>query len=110
MAYSVSQRTNEIGIRMALGAGQSNVLKMILRQGMALTVIGVVMGLAGAYALTRYLESLINLNDMLFGVKVTDPFTYGVITALLSVVALIACYVPARRAAKVDPMVALRYE
>jgi predicted permease len=110
MAYSVSQRTNEIGIRMALGADQRDVLKMILRQGMVLTLIGVVLGLAGAYVLTRYLESKMNLTNMLYGVKPSDPLTYGAIAALLTVVALVACFIPARRATRVDPMVALRCE
>jgi predicted permease len=110
MAYSVSQRTNEIGIRMALGANQRDVLKMVLRQGMALTIIGVVLGLAGAYVLTKYLESKMNMNNMLFGVKVSDPLTYGLIAAFLTLVALLACFIPARRATKVDPMVALRCE
>jgi len=110
MAYSVSQRTNEIGIRMALGASQRDVLKMVLRQGLALTLIGVGLGLAGAYVLTRYLESWMNLTRMLYGVKVSDPLTYGVIAVLLTVVALAACFVPAWRATKVDPMVALRCE
>ncbi|MGH9766358.1 MAG: FtsX-like permease family protein, partial [Blastocatellia bacterium] len=110
MAYSVSQRTNEIGIRMALGASQRDVLKMILRQGMVLTLIGVALGLAGAYVLTKYLESWMNLTRMLYGVKITDPLTYGVIAVLLTLVALVACYVPALRATKVDPMIALRYE
>jgi predicted permease len=110
MAYSVSQRTNEIGIRMALGADHRDVLKMVLRQGMSLTIIGVVLGLAGAYVLTKYLESKMNLNNMLFGVKVSDPLTYGVIAAFLTLVALFACFIPARRATKVDPMVALRCE
>ncbi|MEP7340146.1 MAG: ABC transporter permease [Acidobacteriota bacterium] len=110
MAYSVSQRTHEIGIRMALGASRSNVLKMILRQGMTLTLLGVVLGLIGAYVLTKYLASQMNLTSMLYGVKVNDPLTYGVIAVLLTVVAMVACYIPARRATKVDPMVALRYE
>ncbi len=110
LAYTVSQRTHEIGIRMALGASRADVLKMILRQGMTLAVIGVVLGLAGAYVLTKYLESWIALSSMLFGVQVSDPLTYGVIAVLLTVVAFIACYIPARRATKVDPMVALRYE
>ena len=107
LAYSVSQRTHEIGIRMALGADRGKVLKMILRQGMTLTLIGIALGLGGAYVLTKYLQSL---TSMLFGVKPTDPLTYAVTAALLIAVSLIACFVPARRATKVDPMVALRYE
>jgi len=110
LAYTVSQRTHEIGIRMALGADRGNVLRMIVKQGMILVVIGVVLGVVGAYILTKYLESWISLSKMLFGVKVTDPLTYGVIAVLLTFVALIACYIPARRATKVDPLVALRYE
>jgi cell division protein FtsX len=110
MAYAVSQRTREIGIRMALGADRNEVLKMILRQGMTLALLGVVLGLAGAYVLTRYLESQMDLKSMLYGVKASDPLTYGVIAAGLTLVALVACYIPARRATKVDPMVALRYE
>jgi ABC-type antimicrobial peptide transport system permease subunit len=82
-------------------------LRMILREGMTLTLIGVALGLGAAYVLTRYLESL---NTMLFGVQPRDPLTFGVTASLLTVVALIACLVPARRATKVDPMVALRYE
>jgi predicted permease len=110
MAYAVAQRTREIGIRMALGASRSDVLKMILRQGMTLTLLGVVLGLAGAYVLTKYLESQMNLKNMLYGVQVNDPLTYGVIAVGLTLVALVACFIPARRATKVDPMVALRYE
>ncbi|MDX2030836.1 MAG: ABC transporter permease [Blastocatellia bacterium] len=110
MAYAVSQRTHEIGIRMALGANRRDVLTMILRQGMSLTVIGIALGLAGAYVLTKYLESQMNLSRMLYGVKLADPLTYGVITVSLTLVALLACFIPARRATKVDPMVALRYE
>jgi predicted permease len=110
LAYTVSQRTHEIGIRMALGANRGNVLKMIVWQGMVLAVIGVVLGLVGAYVLTKYLESWVGLSKMLFEVKVSDPLTYGAIAVLLTVVALIACYIPARRATKVDPLVALRYE
>ena len=107
MAYSVSQRIHEIGIRMALGASRSSVLKMILKQGIVMTLVGIVLGLAGAYALTRYLESL---TTMLFGVKPRDPLTFAVIAVLLLVVALVACLIPARRATKVDPLIALRYE
>ncbi|HZN09420.1 MAG TPA: FtsX-like permease family protein, partial [Pyrinomonadaceae bacterium] len=107
MAYAVSQRTQEIGIRMALGANRSRVLMMIVRQGMTLTLIGIAIGLAGAYALTKYLETL---TSMLFGVEARDPWTFAVIAVLLATVALVACLVPARRATKVDPLSALRYE
>ena len=95
---------------MALGAGRRDVLKMIVRQGMVLALLGVLLGLVGAYVLTKYLESWMNLSRMLFGVKPSDPMTYGVIAVLLTLVALVACFVPARRATKVDPMVALRCE
>jgi predicted permease len=107
LAYTVAQRTQEIGIRMALGANRGNVLSMVLRQGMMLTLAGIAIGLAGAYALMKYLDSLTNL---LFGVEARDPWTFIVIGGLLVAVALIACLVPARRATKVDPLVALRYE
>lgn len=107
MAYAVSQRTHEIGIRMALGADRRKVLTMVMREGMTLTIIGIVIGLAGAYALTKYLEILTRL---LFGVEARDPWTFAVIPVLLASVALIACLVPARRATKVDPLSALRYE
>jgi len=110
MAYAVSQRTREIGIRMALGANRVDVLRMVLRQGMVLALLGVVIGVAGALALTKYLESALDLKNMLYGVKVSDPLTYGAIALLLTLVAFVACYIPARRATKVDPMVALRYE
>jgi putative ABC transport system permease protein len=107
MAFTVAQRTREIGIRMALGANRGNVLRMVLRQGMALTLVGVAAGLGAAYALTKYLESLTGL---LFGVEARDPLTFTVIGTLLVVIALVACLVPARRATKVDPLIALRYE
>jgi predicted permease len=107
MAYSVSQRTHEIGIRMALGASRGNVLNLVLKQGMLLTLIGVALGLGAAYVLTKYLESL---TSMLFGVQPRDPATFGVIAVLLIVVALVACFIPARRATKVNPLEALRYE
>jgi predicted permease len=107
MAYVVSQRTHEIGIRMALGADRRKVLMMVVRQGMVLTAIGIAIGLIAAYVLTKYLESL---TSMLFGVEPRDPWTFAAIGILLSVVALIACLVPARRATKVDPLRALRYE
>ncbi len=107
MAYAVSQRTHEIGIRMALGADRRKVLMMIVRQGMTLTVVGIVIGLGGAFVLMKYLESLTSL---LFGVEARDPATFVVIAGLLGAVALLACLVPARRATKVDPLTALRYE
>jgi len=104
MAFAVSQRTQEIGIRMALGARALDVLKMVLRNGMFLAVIGAVIGLAGAFAITRFMSSL------LFGVSPTDIWTFLLVTTGLLLVALFACYIPARRATKVDPLVALRYE
>ncbi len=107
MAYSVSQRTQEIGIRMALGANRANVLRMVLRQGMTLTVIGVALGITVAFVLTKYVETL---TTMLFGIEARDPVTFVAIPIGLAVVALLACLVPARRATKVDPLVALRYE
>ena len=110
MAYAVSQRTHEIGIRMALGAERSDVLKMVMRQGMILALIGIALGLVGSYVLTKYLESWMSLSKMLFGVKPNDPLTYGVIAFGLTLVALLACFIPAWRATKVDPMIALRCE
>jgi putative ABC transport system permease protein len=104
ISYAVSQRMHEIAIRLALGAQQRDVLNMILKQGMLLALLGIFLGLAGALVLTRLLSSL------LFNVSASDPMTYAGVAALLMLVTLLACYVPARRAMRVDPMVALRYE
>jgi hypothetical protein len=104
VSYAAAQRTHEIGIRMALGAGRRDILKLVLGQGVRFIGIGIVLGLAAAWALTRAMSKL------LIGVSSTDPITYVVAVAILAGVALLACYIPARRAAMVEPLVALRYE
>src|SRR5262249_25093770 len=104
ISYSVTQRTHEIGVRMALGADRGNILKLVLHEGLLLVVTGVVLGLTAAAGLTRLMAS------MLFAVRPTDFVTYASVSALLAVVALFASCIPAARATKVDPMVALRYE
>ncbi|HEX8185053.1 MAG TPA: FtsX-like permease family protein, partial [Blastocatellia bacterium] len=104
MSYSTALRTREIGIRMALGAKQNDVMGMVLRQGLKLASLGIALGLIGAFAMSRVMASL------LYGVSTTDPITYIAVSLILASVALLACFLPARRATRVDPMVALRYE
>jgi putative ABC transport system permease protein len=104
MSYVVSQQTREIGIRMALGADRQKVLRMVIVHGLKLTLTGVVIGVGVSLALTRFMRS------QLLGVSATDPVTFGGVAILLVVVAVAACFIPARRAMRIDPMVALRYE
>jgi len=104
MSYAVSQRAHEIGVRMALGAQNIDVVWLIVRQSLNLTLLGIAIGLASAYGLTRLMTNL------LFNVSATDPLTFAGVASLLMIVALLACYLPARRATKVDPMIALRCE
>jgi ABC-type antimicrobial peptide transport system permease subunit len=104
MSYAVEQRTQEIGIRMALGAGRAQMMKMILGQGMRLVIVGIVIGLGAAFGLTRLLAGL------LFGVKAGDPLTFAAVAITLSAVALFAAFVPAHRATRIDPILALRQE
>jgi ABC-type antimicrobial peptide transport system permease subunit len=104
ISYTTRQRSREIGIRMALGARQSDVFGLVLSQGLRMIVTGLAIGLLVSFALTRFMR------NVLFGVRATDTGTFAAVAILLSVVALLACYIPARRAMRVDPMVALRYE
>jgi len=104
MAYLVTRRTREIGVRMALGAVAGDVLRLVIGQGMWTTIVGMAIGIGGSFALTRTMQSL------LFGVSTTDPLTLAGVLVLLAAVSFLACWIPARRATRVDPLVALRYE
>ena len=104
LSYAVTERTREMGIRLALGARPRDLIKLVVRQGLTLTLIGLVIGVGASFALTRLIAKL------LYGVSATDPLTFVVIPLLLTVVALLACWIPARRATRVDPLAALRYE
>jgi putative ABC transport system permease protein len=100
----VTQRTQEIGIRIALGAQRSDIMRLVLRNGMMLLALGVVVGVGGAFSVSRYIQSL------LFEVKSTDAMTFAVVPLILALVAFVACYLPARRAMRVDPIIALRFD
>jgi len=104
LSFLVSKRTREIGIRMALGAQRRDVLLLIIKEGAKFSFVGVVLGVAGAFGVTRLLAS------QLYGVSATDPITYAAVAMVMTVVTLLACYIPARRAMRIDPLVALRYE
>jgi putative ABC transport system permease protein len=104
MAYTVPLRTQEIGVRMALGAQQYEIVGMVLRRGFVLVAVGICFGLSASFGLTRF------LGNQIWGVSVTDPWTFGIVTALMMAAGLAACYLPARKATEVDPLVALRYE
>jgi putative ABC transport system permease protein len=104
ISYSVIQRTHEIGIRISLGAQRKDVLQLVLGEGLKLALVGAAVGIAAAFGLTRLMGKL------LYGVSATDPFTFAAVAIVLMFVALVACYIPARRAMRVDPLMALRYE
>ena len=104
LSYTVAQRTREIGVRIALGAQRGNVLRLVVGSGVRLAILGIAVGIAVGLALTQL------MTDLLYGVRATDPVTFGVVTVILGAVSLLACCIPARRAMKVDPIVALRHE
>jgi ABC-type antimicrobial peptide transport system permease subunit len=110
VSYSVAQRTREVGIRIALGASHNQIMKLVVRQGMLLVVYGLAAGLLLAFVLMRVAASAVAEAEILFGVSTTDSLTFAGVTLVLTAVALLACYLPARRATRVDPVVALRYE